>query len=171
MGPVPYQPQTMSATKHDHIGHKVYHIGHYHISDKPCRPQSMTILATRYTISATTISATNHVGHKAWPYWPQGMPYRPLPYRLQTISATRYTRWVLSYGAFVCIPVVPGARCSARLWRKESALKSVEDCVHGEAENARHERAGLENTTQTGHWWTVELWNGERVKRRANLPS
>ena len=59
------------------------------------------------------------------------IPYQPQTYRPQsmTISATRYTRLVLSYGAFVCILVVPGARCSARLSRKESALKSVEECV------------------------------------------
>jgi len=42
-GPIPYRPQNTSATKHDHIGHKVYHIGH------------------------------NHIGHKAWPYRPQGI--------------------------------------------------------------------------------------------------
>ena len=29
----------MSATKHDHIGHKVCHIDHYHIGYKPYRPQ------------------------------------------------------------------------------------------------------------------------------------
>jgi len=28
-----------------------------------------------------------------------------------------------------------------------------------EAENMRHESAGLENTAQTGHWYTVELRN------------
>jgi len=50
----------------------------------PYRPQ---------TTSATTISATNHIGH----------------------NHIGHNTWILSYGAFACIPVVPGARCSARL--------------------------------------------------------
>jgi len=38
-GHIPYRPQTISgpAKKHDHMGHKVYHIGHNHIRGGFCR--------------------------------------------------------------------------------------------------------------------------------------
>jgi len=67
-GPIPWRPQTMTATRYtmtatNHDGHKVYHDGHkpWRPQGIPWRPQTMT--ATRYTMMATAMTTwkTNSV--------------------------------------------------------------------------------------------------------------
>jgi len=89
-GPIPWRPQTMTmtATNHDHDGHKLW----------PWRPQTMTMMATNHDHDGhkpwpwwpqtVTMMATNHDhdGHKPWPWWPQQRKHEKLTSNIQLSS-------------------------------------------------------------------------------------